>query len=105
MNIFLTGATGHTAKYFFQRIIKERSDVKFICPLRKQSNYKKNQLNAYGLNLNFVECDLKGNIEERLSKAKKEISLKNNFDIIIMNDNIGKSKNEILKLVSKFLSE
>jgi len=49
--------------------------------------------------------DLKGNIEERLSKAKKEISLKNNFDIIIMNDNIGKSKNEILKIVSKFLSE
>ena len=30
--------------------------------------------------------DLKGNIEERLSKAKKEISLKNNFDIFGLDD-------------------
>lgn len=74
MNIFLTGATGHTAKYFFQRIIKERSDVKFICPLRKQSNYKKNHLNAYGLNLNFIECDLKGNIET-IAKGMQEADI------------------------------
>ena len=49
--------------------------------------------------------DSKKNIQERLRKAKKEISLKNNFDLIIMNDNILKSKNIILRDVNKFLSE
>ena len=49
--------------------------------------------------------DSKKNIQERLRKAKKEISLKNNFDLIIMNDNILQSKNIILRDVNKFLSE
>ena len=49
--------------------------------------------------------DSKKNIQERLRKAEKEISLKNNFDLIIMNDNILKSKNIILRDVNKFLSE
>ena len=49
--------------------------------------------------------DSKKNIQERLRKAEKEISLKNNFDLIIMNDNILKSKNKILRDVNKFLSE
>ena len=49
--------------------------------------------------------DSEKNIQERLRKAEKEISLKNNFDLIIMNDNILKSKNIILRDVNKFLSE
>ena len=49
--------------------------------------------------------ELKEKIEERIKKAKVEISEKEKFDVIIMNDNIEKSKNEILEIVNKFLSE
>ena len=40
--------------------------------IERAKQLQKNQLNAYGLNLNFVECDLKGNIEriaEGMQKA------------------------------------
>ena len=49
--------------------------------------------------------DLKENIEERLQKAKSETVEKEKFDVIIMNDNIEKSKIEILDIVNKFLKE
>ena len=49
--------------------------------------------------------DLKEQIEERINKAKIEISEKEKFDIIIMNDNIQKSKKDILEKVTKFLEE
>ena len=49
--------------------------------------------------------DLKENIEERLQKAKLETVEKEKFDVIIMNDNIEKSKIEILDIVNKFLKE
>jgi guanylate kinase len=54
--------------------------------------------------LNIRGTELKENIQERLNKAKKEILEKEKFDVIIMNDNIEKSKNEIFDLVSKFLN-
>jgi len=56
-----------------------------------------------GNRLNIRGTELKENIQERLNKAKKEILEKEKFDVIIMNDNIEKSKNEIFDLVSKFL--
>ena len=40
-----------------------------------------------------------------LNKAKKEILEKEKFDVIIMNDNIEKSKSEVLEIVNKFLKE
>ena len=49
--------------------------------------------------------NLKEQIEERINKAKIEISEKEKFDIIIMNDNIQKSKKDILEKVTKFLEE
>ena len=49
--------------------------------------------------------DLKENSEERLQKAKLETVEKEKFDVIIMNDNIEKSKIEILDIVNKFLKE
>lgn len=57
-----------------------------------------------GNRLNIRGTELKENIQERLNKAKKEILEKEKFDVIIMNDNIEKSKNEIFDLVSKFLN-
>ena len=74
MIIFITGATGHTAKYFFQRIMRERSNLNFICPLRRESNHKKDQLNSYGLNLDYVECDLNGDIET-ISEAMQQADI------------------------------
>ena len=107
-----------TLKSEIKRLIKEGRniifDVDVVGGLNLKKYFGKDSLSIFvdvpsleDLKIRLLKrgTDLKGNIEERLSKAKKEISLKNNFDIIIMNDNIGKSKNEILKLVSKFLSE
>ena len=55
--------------------------------------------------LNTRGTELKEDIRERLNKAKKEILEKEKFDIIIMNDNIEKSKSEVLEIVNKFLEE
>ena len=49
--------------------------------------------------------DQKENIDERLQKAKSETVEKEKFYVIIMNDNIEKSKIEILGIVNKFLKE
>ena len=55
--------------------------------------------------LNTRGTELKEDIRERLNKAKKEILEKEKFDVIIMNDNIEKSKSEVLEIVNKFLKE
>lgn len=43
------------------------------------------------------------NLQKRLTKAKAEINYAPEFDIIIVNDNLNKTKREALSIVSEFL--
>ena len=107
-----------TLKSEINRLVNEKKNIIFDVDVVGGLNLKKyfgiDSLSIFvdvpsidDLKIRLLErgTDLKENIQERLSKAKKETSLKNNFDVIIMNDNIIKAKNEILKIVTKFLSE
>lgn len=58
MRIFVTGATGHTARYFFQRLEKERCNYKFICGVRATSLPRQAELSRLDLDIDFVVCDL-----------------------------------------------
>ncbi len=107
-----------TLKSEINRLVKEKKniifDVDVVGGLNLKKYFGKDSLSIF-IDVPSVEdlenrllrrgTDSKKNIQERLRKAKKEISLKNNFDLIIMNDNILKSKNIILRDVNKFLSE
>ncbi|MCR4664040.1 MAG: guanylate kinase [Paludibacteraceae bacterium] len=44
-------------------------------------------------------------IEERIAKAEVELREKDNFDIIIVNDNLEKAEKELLERVNKFLTK
>ena len=50
---------------------------------------------------NNSEEDLK----ERLDKAEKEMEMKDKFDQIIINNDLNKSKDEILSVVKGFLNK
>lgn len=107
-----------TLKSEIHRLVNEKKniifDVDVVGGLNLKKYFGKDSLSIF-IDVPSVEdlenrllrrgTDSKKNIQERLRKAKKEISLKNNFDLIIMNDNILKSKNIILRDVNKFLSE
>ncbi len=107
-----------TLKSEIKRLVDEKKniifDVDVVGGLNLKKYFGKDSLSIF-IDVPSVEdlenrllrrgTDSKKNIQERLRKAKKEISLKNNFDLIIMNDNILKSKNIILRDVNKFLSE
>tara|TARA_B100001057_G_scaffold36207_1_gene32804 strand:- start:2038 stop:2601 length:564 start_codon:yes stop_codon:yes gene_type:complete len=107
-----------TLKSEIKRLVDEKKniifDVDVVGGLNLKKYFGKDSLSIF-IDVPSVEdlenrllrrgTDSKKNIQERLRKAEKEISLKNNFDLIIMNDNILKSKNIILRDVNKFLSE
>ena len=107
-----------TLKSEIKRLVDEKKniifDVDVVGGLNLKKYFGKDSLSIF-IDVPCVEdlenrllrrgTDSKKNIQERLRKAEKEISLKNNFDLIIMNDNILKSKNIILRDVNKFLSE
>ena len=56
--------------------------------------------NRLRLRKNNLEKDL----NERLNKAEKEMEMKDKFDHIIINNDLNKSKNEILSVVKSFLN-
>ena len=107
-----------TLKSEIKRLVDEKKniifDVDVVGGLNLKKYFGKDSLSIF-IDVPSVEdlenrllrrgTDSKKNIQERLRKAKKEIALKNNFDLIIMNDNILQSKNIILRDVNKFLSE
>ena len=107
-----------TLKSEIKRLVDEKKniifDVDVVGGLNLKKYFGKDSLSIF-IDVPSVEdlenrllrrgTDSKKNIQERLRKAKKETSLKNNFDLIIMNDNILQSKNIILRDVNKFLSE
>ena len=70
VKLFVAGITGHTAKYFLQRLSKEGWNEKIICPVRSKSAYKIKGIEEYGLDIDFVECDLSGDLSS-LARAMK----------------------------------
>ena len=54
--LLVTGATSHTGKYFFKRLISENYSGKIRCIVREDS--KINWLKKSKLNIEFFECDL-----------------------------------------------
>lgn len=74
LRVFVTGATGHTAKYFFQKLVYEKSDLELICALRKESIHKRLEINSYGLNIKYVECDL-GDEKRVLSEHMQNVDV------------------------------
>jgi len=53
--LLVTGASGHSAKYFFERLKKENYDKKIKCLIRKNSQIE--HLKCYNLNLEFIYTD------------------------------------------------
>ena len=49
--------------------------------------------------------NLEKDLNERLNKAEKEMEMKDKFDHIIINNDLNKSKNEILSVVKGFLNK
>ena len=62
--LLVTGATGHTARYFFDRLRKEKFKKKIKCLVRKNSKLK--NLNCEGLKIDLVYGDF-DNIESLIS--------------------------------------
>lgn len=68
--LFVTGIAGHTAKYFLQRLAQEGWNEKIICPVRPMSAYKTRKIEDYGLDIDFIECDLSGDLSALASAMK-----------------------------------
>lgn len=49
------------------------------------------------------KTDSEEKIKERVAKAEKELKFANNFDVILVNDNLEKAKEEAYKLVENFI--
>ncbi len=107
-----------TLKKEISRLVEEKKniifDVDVVGGLNLKKYFGKNSISVFidvpsilDLEKRLIErgTDSIEKIKERLKKAKKEISQKDNFDYVIMNDNIKKTKESILDIVSKFLSE
>tara|TARA_B100000795_G_scaffold181068_1_gene137165 strand:- start:368 stop:1261 length:894 start_codon:yes stop_codon:yes gene_type:complete len=54
-DLLVTGASGHSAKYFFERLIAENYDKKIKCLIRKNSEIE--HLKHYNLKLEFIYTD------------------------------------------------
>ena len=53
--LIVIGASGHSSKYFFERLLKENFQKKIKCLLRSQSQI--DHLSIYGLNFEFIKVD------------------------------------------------
>lgn len=54
--------------------------------------------------LNARATDAPEVIEQRLAKAEYEMSFANQFDRIVVNDNLEQAKREVLDIISKFVN-
>ena len=103
---------------FRSRLVEEKKNIVFdvdvVGGLNLKKYFGKNSISVFidvpsilDLEKRLIDrgTDSIEKINERLKKAKNEISQKDNFDYVIMNDNIEKTKESILGIVSKFLSE
>ena len=55
--LVVTGASGHSARYFFENLSAENYNKEIKCLVRKGS--KVEHLRRYHLKLNFIEVDFK----------------------------------------------
>lgn len=107
-----------TLKKEISRLVEEKKNIVFdvdvVGGLNLKKYFGKNSISVFidvpsilDLEKRLIDrgTDSIEKINERLKKAKNEISQKDNFDYVIMNDNIEKTKESILGIVSKFLSE
>jgi len=53
--LIVIGASGHSSKYFFERLLKEKYQKKIKCLVRDHSQI--DHLNLYGLDLEFINVD------------------------------------------------
>lgn len=65
--LLVTGASGHSARYFFERLSAENYNKEIKCLIRKGS--KVEHLKLYNLKLNFIEVDFNNVVE--LKKSMK----------------------------------
>lgn len=65
--LLVTGASGHSARYFFERLSAENYNKEIKCLVRKGS--KVEHLKLYNLKLNFIEVDFNNVVE--LKKSMK----------------------------------
>lgn len=87
-------------------------DVDVIGGLNLKKQFKENALSIFVQppSLEILEERLRGRkteseekIQMRLAKANEELSLNEEFDVIILNDDLEKACNEALEVVTKFL--
>ena len=48
--------------------------------------------------------DAPGVIDQRIARAEFEIGFADKFDKVVVNDNLDKAKNEVLKIIKDFLT-
>lgn len=56
MRILLTGATGHSGRWFIKRLMKERFDGELVCIVREGRDLS--HLKESGLNYTVVNCSV-----------------------------------------------
>lgn len=88
-------------------------DIDVVGGINLKKIYPENSLSIFIMPPSIMELEkrLKNRQTEskdkllmRLEKAEKEIQMAKEFDYILLNDELDKSKNEILKIIKNFLS-
>ena len=89
-------------------------DVDVVGALSLKQYFSSNSLTLFINPPSIVELEnrlrrrknnLEKDLNERLNKAEKEMKMKDKFDHIIINNDLNKSKNEILSVVKDFLNK
>ena len=90
--LLVTGASGHSARYFFEKLSAEDYNKEIKCLVRKGS--KVEHLNRYRLKLNFIEVDFNDVADlKKLMKGSKTVlhiaSIKLSTNVIKAGSEIG----------------
>ncbi|MEN8125758.1 MAG: guanylate kinase [Bacteroidota bacterium] len=87
-------------------------DIDVVGGLRIKSKYPERTLAVFvqppsieemGKRLRNRKTDSEDKIKERIEKAEKELEFASDFDVILVNDDLDKAKQEAYNLVKKFL--
>ena len=89
--LLITGASGHSARYFFEKLSEEKYNKEIKCLVRKGS--KVEHLTRYNLKLKFIEADL--NDIDQLKKTMKGSKTILHIANIQFSTNIVKSSAEM----------
>ena len=89
--LLVIGASGHSAKYFFERLSKENYKKKIKCLLRSHSQV--DHLKCYDLNLEFIYVDF--DEIDSLKTAMKGVKILLNIAGITISEKIVRLGNEV----------